>query len=140
MSAITYINSTDVRKDFSATIDNVIYKKPQFIKRTHNHMIFIEESELNRILSNLTIPVNFIKEEDGSYIAKNTVIEDVFSVGSTKEEALNNLCKELIEYAQDYYADYDLYSKTPNRHNHAAIVMRILSSPSIEKVKEMLDA
>ena len=45
MSAVTYINSTDVRKEFSSTLDNVIHSKPQFIQRTHNHMVFIEEGE-----------------------------------------------------------------------------------------------
>jgi len=140
MPATMYINSTDVRKDFSNTIDNAIHSKPQFIQRTHNHMVFIEEGELNRLLSGITIKIKFTKEDDGSYIVTNQVIEDVFSTGDTKEEAINNLCKDLIEYAQDYYADYELYSRAPNRKNQAAYVMRILSAPSIESVKEMLHA
>ena len=135
-----YINATDVRKDFSRTIDNVIHIKPQFIKRTHNHLVFIEEKELNHLLSNLKIHVSFTREDNGTYIATNSVIEDVFSTGATKQEAIDSLCKELIEYANEYYDEYDLYSKTPNRKDHAAYVMRILSSSSIEAVKEMLDA
>lgn len=140
MSAAVYINSTEVRKDFSSTIDRVIYCKPQFVQRTHNRMVMIEEGELNSLLSNLTIPVKFIKEDDGSFIATNSVIEDVFSAGATKETAMSELCKDLIEYAQDYYDDYDLYSKTPNRKKHAPYVMRILSSPSMESVRGMLHA
>jgi len=91
MSAVTYINATDVRKDFSATIDNTVHCKPQFIRRTHNHMIFIEEGEFNRLLSAVTIPVQFIREDDGTYIVTNPVIEDVFSIGETREEALEKL-------------------------------------------------
>ena len=140
MTSVMYINSTDVRKDFSATLDNVIHEKPQFVKRTHNRMIFIEEGEFNRLFSSLMIPVKIVKEKDGSFIATNSVMEDVFSTGKTKEEAIDNLCDDLIEYAADYYADYELYSKAPNRKNHAAYVMRIISSPSNEEVKEILYA
>lgn len=140
MSATVYINSTEVRKDFSSTIDRVIYCKPQFVQRTHNRMVMIEEGEFNNLLSNLTIHVKLIKENDGSFIATNSIIEDVFSTGETKEAAMSELCRELIEYAQEYYDEYDLYSKTPNRKNHAPYVMRILSSPSVESVRGMLHA
>lgn len=140
MPATLYINSTEVRKDFSSTIDRVIHCKPQFVQRTHNRMVMIEEGEFNSLLSNLMIPVKLIKEDDGSFVATNPVIEDVFSVGATKETAINELCKDLIEYAQEYYDDYDLYSKTPNRKSHAPYVMRILSSPSVESIRGMLHA
>ena len=140
MFTTVYISSTDVRKEFSSTIDKVIHCKPQFVQRTHNKMVMIEEGELNSLLSVFNIPVKFIKENDGSFLATNSVIEDVFSTGATKEEAMSELCKDLIEYAQEYYDNYDLYSKTPNRKKHAPYVMRILSSPSVESVRGMLHA
>ena len=140
MPAAVYINSTDVRKEFSSTIDKVIHCKPQFVQRTHNKMVMIEEGELNGLLSSLSIPVKLEREDDGSFLATNSVIEDVFSVGATKEAAINELCKDLIEYAHEYYDEYDIYSKSPNRKKHAPYVMRILSSPSEESVRGMLHA
>ena len=140
MSGRYYINATEVRREFSQTIDNAIYSKPQFIKRTHNHLILIKEEELNSLLSDYRFDVAFIEEDDGTYIAKISIIEDVFATGVTKQEALDSLCTELIEYAEEYYANYDLYTKTSNRKSHAPYVLKILSSPSIEAVKEMLNA
>ena len=62
----------------------------------------------------------------------NSVIEDVFSVGATKETAIT----------KEDYEDYDLYSKAPNRKKHAPYVMRILFFQLLAdyvKVKGKLD-
>ena len=102
----------------------------------------MKESEFNDISTSFSIPVKLIMEDDGSFVATNSVIEDVFSVGTTKEEAISELCRNLIEYAQEYYENYDLYSNTPNRKKHAPYVMRILFSRLLAdyvKVKGKLD-
>lgn len=139
-NASGYVNATDLRKNFSEMIDTIIHKRPQFIKRTRNHFVMIEENEFNRLLSVPPIRVEVLADDDGSYLAKNNVIEDVFSTGSTKEAAINAMCEDLIEYAKEYYNEYDLYSKAPNRRDHAPYVLRILSAKSPEAVKELLNA
>lgn len=98
----------------------------------------MKESEFNDIFTSFTIPVKLVKDDDGSFVATNSVIEDVFSVGATKEEAISELCRNLIEYAQEYYENYDQYSTAPNRKKHDPYVLRILSSPSIEFVRSII--
>ena len=139
-SASRYVNATDLRKNFSEMIDTIIHKRPQFVKRTRNHFVMIEENEFNRLLSVPPINVEVLADDDGSYFAKNDVFEDVFSIGSTKEDAINAMCENLIEYAEEYYDEYDLYSKAPNRRNQAPYILKIHSAKSPEAVKEMLNA
>ena len=139
-SALGYVNATDLRKNFSEMIDTIIHKRPQFIKRTRNHFVMIEENEFNRLLSVPPIRVEVLVDDDGRYFAKNDVIEDVFSTGSTKEDAINALCEDLLEYAKEYYNEYDLYSKAPNRRDQAPYIFKILSAGSPESVKEILNA
>ena len=138
MTAAAYINATDVRREFSATLDNAVYSRPQFIRRTRNHAVLLGEQMLNRILSGAVIPVSFVQEEDGSYIAVNDVIEDVLGTGTDREEALRSLCSELSEYALEYYENFEAYSHAPNRAGHLPYVLRILSSGTQQEIKEML--
>ena len=137
MTSTAYIRSADVRKDFSSTIDNAVYIRPQFIRRTRNHVVMLGEQMLNQILSHTILPVS-IYEENGEYLAVNDVIEDLIGYGSTVDEATDSFCRALMEYAEEYYEEFELYSHSPNRKEHLPYVFRVLSSPSESAVKEML--
>lgn len=133
-----YINATDVRKCFSETLDGAVYGKPQYIKRTRNHVIMISEDMLLSLLENAKLHVSVNKNEDGSFFVLCDEIEDIISTGGSAEEALTAFCEYVSDYANEYYENYDLYSRAPNRKPHLPYVMRILSSPTAENVKEML--
>ena len=138
MLAARYQNATDVRINFSKTLDNAVYSKPQFIRRTHNHVIMLGSEMLAALLSEANIHLSFVKEEDGSIVVTCEEIEDLIASGDTKEEALNDFVNGLIEYAEEYYNEYELYSRAPNRKQHLPIVLRVLAADSAEDVKEML--
>ena len=98
----------------------------------------MEEKDFNRSRDSCAIPVDLIKETDGTYIAKTPVISDVFAAGTTRDEALDALCLDLIEYAKEYRDNYDLYSKAPNRKAHLPYVLKILSATLSGDARSML--
>ncbi len=138
MPAVRYQNATDVRINFSKTLDNAVYSKPQFIRRTHNHVVMLGSEMLTALLSEANIHLSFLKEEDGSIIVTCEEIEDLIASGDTKEEAVKDFVNSIIEYAEEYYNEYELYSRAPNRKQHLPIVLRVLAADSAEDVKEML--
>ena len=135
---VRYQNATDVRINFSKILDNAVYSKPQFIKRTHNHIIMIGADMFSALLSEAKLHLSFIEGEDGSKIAVCDEIDDIIGVGDSSEEAIAHFIENLVEYAEEYYKDYKLYSRAVNRKQHLPFIMNVLAADSIENVKEML--
>ena len=72
------------------------------------------------------------------YIARCEEIEDLIALGATREAAVIEMCNCLLEYAEDYYSDFKLYSKAPNRKHHLRYVERIHAFTAPEQVRGML--
>ena len=51
---------------------------------------------------------------------------DLATQGDTPEEAFEDLIDMVIEYAEEYKAEYDLYSKSPNRAGHWPYLNEVL--------------
>lgn len=84
----------------------------------------------------LRVHINWYDGE--GYIAHCEEIEDLIALGATREAAVIEMCNCLLEYAEDYYNDFELYSKAPNRKHHLPYVERIRVLAAPEQVKEML--
>jgi len=132
-------SATVVRNNFSDTIDKAIYDRPQFINRTKDLALLVGAELLNNILSSAVI--HYSAEYDKSsktYVLTNAEIDDILASGETLEDALNDLSNNLLEYAHEYYDEFGLYSRTPNRKAHLPYVIRILMLENPQNVKEML--
>lgn len=57
-----------------------------------------------------------------------------------QELALNDLAKELIEYAQDYINEFQMYYNSKNRKHHFPYVLRVLLAQDAEEVKGLINA
>ena len=126
------INATEVRNEWSTVIDSVIREKPRFIKRTRDHMLLADL----KIIENMLEPYAFTAEEfienDGSVTLSLNEI-DLVENGKNKQEALYNMSKSILEYAEDYYKEFS-YWATGSRRAHIPYVFKVLILNDLEKI------
>ena len=125
MDAI-YQSSTDVRNNFSSTIDKAIYERPQFIKRTRDYAVLLSTDILSSVLSGMRLHYNIAKEEDGTFVLSCIEMDDIIACGKTEDDAKDDMADQLQEYAEEYYNEFVLYSRSPNRKDHLPYILRIL--------------
>ena len=120
------LNATDVRKNWSVTLDSVVRERPAYIKRTHDNIAIIGVSTLNDILSGYRFNVKKIKEDDGS-ITLSTVEMDIIANAPDEISAKRQLAAYIKEYAEEFYDEFPLWSAAPNRKSHIPYVFKALS-------------
>lgn len=120
-----FINATDVCREWSSVIDNVITERPQFIRRARDEMILISLSHFESVLDAYKFTARKLVEDDGSVTLTLNEI-DLIENGANESEAKYALAKSILEYAEDFYNDFPLYSMSPNRKGHIPYVMKAL--------------
>ncbi|MCD8249719.1 MAG: hypothetical protein LUC60_07695 [Lachnospiraceae bacterium] len=117
--------ATEVRKQWSAVCDSVIHEKPKFIKRTRDKMWFSSLDTMVDILDGYHFTAEKYVEDDGSITLS---LNEIDLVENGKEEADTRLAlgKSILEYATDYYREYERYSRSPNRKSHIPYVFKAL--------------
>lgn len=136
MNDMLTISATEVRKDWSRVLDSVARRRPAFIRRTRDHMVLTSTETLSTLLDTIQYTAFIIPENDGS-ITLSLDSMDIVVNGATLDAAKTQLAQDIIEYAEEYYADYEEYSKSPNRKAHLPYVMKALIA---ESPKELEDA
>ena len=134
---LNYKNATDVRKEFSETINSALYIKPQFIKRNRNILLLLSDDLIVELLSTIKLDV-VVEKNKGLYIVYSNEIDNLLASGNTQEEAIDNYCLELYEYACQYYEEYNLYSSSPNHKSNLAYVLRVLCLNDVAEIKGMI--
>ncbi len=117
--------ATAVRKEWSAACDSVIHNKPKFIKRTRDRMWFSNLETMEEILKAYKFTAERFIEEDGS-ITLGLCEIDIIENGADEQEARLKLGNAILEYATDYYNEYELYSHAPNRKHHIPYIFKAL--------------
>ena len=98
-----YQSATSTRANFSSVMDQAIYDRPQFIKRTRNRAILISTECMIDLLANTKLHCEIKTETDGSLILMCREIEHLLATGKTLPEATRDMAMQLLDYAQDYY-------------------------------------
>lgn len=132
------MNATKARSQFSEFIDSVVRDKPQFMKRNRDVILSFSEAQVEQLLSKYRFNVQVEVEEDDSF----TVVMDemdLIGAGDTKDEAIDDLAEQMVEYAQEYYQEFSLYSQSPNRADHFPYILLILTQDSIDEVKALIN-
>jgi hypothetical protein len=129
--------ATTVRKEWSSICDSVIHEKPKIIKRTRDKMWFSNLETMNEILKAYTFTAQKFVEEDGSVTLSLNEI-DLVENGSDEQSARINLGKSILEYSNDYYDEYEIYSHSPNRKGHIPYVFKALIMDNAEKIGESI--
>jgi len=131
------MNATDVRKDWSSVVDSVVRDKPKFIKRTRDIMWFSNLDIMAEILSVYQFTAEKFTEEDNSITLSLNEI-DLIENAPTEAEARELLAASIMEYAQDYYNDYNCYSNSPNRKKHIPYVFKALVLDDLKELGESI--
>lgn len=125
MNTMLTLNATDVRRDWSAVMETVVREKPQFIKRTRDYMVLTDLKLFESLLSAYQFTADRITENDGSITLSLHEI-DMVENGKTEAEARYLLGRSILEYAEDYYKEFPLWSAAPNRKNHIPYIFKAL--------------
>lgn len=131
------MNATDVRKDWSAVIDNVVRIKPQFFKRTRDCLMLTDVRFLLTMLSAYQFTATIYKEEDNTVtISLNEI--DLVENAETEELAKQQLAESIMEYAEDYYNDFAYWSSASNRVEHMPYVIKALILNDAQQIGEQI--
>lgn len=129
--------ATNVRKEWSAVCDSVIHEKPKFIKRTRDKMWFSNLETISELLEVYYFTATkYIESDDSVTLSLNEI--DLVENGKDEFEARLNMGKAILEYALDYYNDYEMYSHSPDRKKHIPYIFKALIIDNPEKIGDML--
>ena len=131
------LNATDVRKDWGRFIDTLVREKPQFVKRSRDTIFAASLDTLVEIVKPYKFTVALYTEEDGSITASLNEV-DIAVNGKNQDEVLASLSENLIEYAEEYYSNYNLYAASPNRKSHLPYILNVLIQKNTEKVRDLI--
>lgn len=120
------LNATDVRKNWSITLDRVAREKPAYVKRTHDNVAIVSVSTLNLMLSGYHFYADKFKEKDGS-VTLSAVDLDIVVNEANEDAARKRLAEYIKEYAEEFYEEYEVWSKAPNRVKHIPYIFKALS-------------
>ena len=137
LSPENVVNSSTMRKDWSHHIDKAVYEKPVFISRRDKELILCSSKMLQELTKDLHFVADQYIEEDNS-ITLSLVDIDLAVNEDTIELAKRALANDLIEYAKEYYEEYDLYSRAPNRKNHLPFIIKVFAADSIEELEDSI--
>ena len=131
------MNATDVRKDWSAVVDATVREKPQFFKRTRDHVFLSGFSFMEELLAGYSYSAVRMEEEDGSVtLALNEI--DLVENGKDENDARSKLASSILEYAEDYYSDFSYWASAPNRKSHIPYVFKALFIGDTQKIGESI--
>lgn len=128
------IPSSDVRKEWSSVMDTVIRKKPVFIKRTRDHMMLSDTGTIWQLISGVKFIADMYREADGS-VTLSARDMDIAANGADEAAARKALVRNITEYAEEYYQDFERYSAAPNRREHLPYVIKALVARSPEELE-----
>ncbi len=130
-------SATEVRKEWSRVVDEVVRNKPKFIKRTRDKMWFSNIDTMSEILSAYNFSAEKFVEPDGSVTLSLNEI-DLIENALDEQTARQELAKAIMDYSMDYYDDYAYWSNSTNRKQHIPYVFKALIMDDVNKLGESI--
>ena len=100
-------------------------------------MVLCSVETMAQIVGNIPLVANQFTEADNSVTLSLTAL-DIVSHGDTLQAAKAALVNDLIEYAEEYYQEFESYSRAPNRKDHLPYVIKALIAKSPEELEEAI--
>ncbi len=130
-------NASEVRKEWSSTIDTAIRERPVFFQRTRDNLALLDIATLQLAFRDLHFDLTFFNEEDGSVTCAEEHL-DLVENALTRDECILKMFHAIRDYASDYYDEFTLWSKAPNRQGHIPYVLKVLVSTDAEIREDMI--
>lgn len=138
MNPVFILNATDVRRDWSAVMESVVREKPRFIKRTRDYMVLADVKLFENLLSAYHFTADKFIEEDGSVTLSLREL-DLAENAPTEAEARKLLGQSILDYAEDFYNEFSLWSAAPNRKSHIPYVLKALIMDDAGKIGDSIE-
>ena len=124
---VDYLKSaSEVRKEWSSTIDTAIRERPVFIQRTRDNLILLDIATLRLAFRHLRYEPVFSKSWDGK-VACTEARLGLSASGEDREECIRRMIGEMRAYAEEYYQNFVLYSRDPAKRDHLPYILKILA-------------
>lgn len=131
------VNVTSIRKDMGRFIDSVVREKPRLVKRTRDKVFVTSVETFKNVLKTFTFTATLFNEDDNTITASLEEFDIVINADN-QEEAIKLLADELIEYAEEFYEEFNYWSSAPNRKAHLPYILNVLLQDDIEGVKALI--
>jgi hypothetical protein len=131
-------NATDVRREWSAVMESVVREKPTFIKRTRDTMVLADLKLFESLLSAYQLSAELFNEEDGSVTMSLNEL-DLAENAPTEADVRRKLGKSILDYAEEFYNEYALWSTAPNRKSHIPYVLKALVIDDADKIGTLIE-
>ncbi len=131
------INVTEARKDMSNFFDSVIFEKPLILKRRKYEAVLIEKSLLKDFLQDSLIETTLETDAEKNIVLWASKL-NVWGKGKTKKEAIDDLCANLRNYANDVYTQFTFYFHGQNIKDKLAYIFHILLCDDNEQLKQII--
>ncbi len=131
------MNATDVRKNWSEVSESVIREKPRFIKKTRDYMMLSNMDFINTLLSGYEFTAKKYTEADGSITLSLNEI-DLVENAPTEKEAIDVLASSILEYAVNFYNEFNLWASAPNKKSEIPYVFKALILDDTAKIGECI--
>ena len=86
------------------------------------------------LLQDCVYTATVYKEADGTFTVFSNEM-DLAENAATEEEATARLCASILEYAEEYYENYEMYSRAPNRRPHIPYILKALLLADPKKIE-----
>jgi archaeosine-15-forming tRNA-guanine transglycosylase len=133
------LNSTDVRRNWSRFIDEVLHDKPKIVKRNRDCILSLSVKQAKVLFSGFSLKARYLKEKNGTI----TATLDGFDLAVNRADepsARKALAEELMDYAREYFAEFQLYFNSPNRRSHFPYVLSVLIQEDLNGVMDLISA
>jgi len=77
--------------------------------------------------------------EDSGSITLGLNEIDLAVNGKDEEEAIKKMAEDILEYAEDYFAEYTLFYNAPNRKHHLPYAVKALMLNDVKKIGELIE-
>lgn len=128
------MSSSDVRKEWSEVMDTVVRRGPVLLRRNRDYMMLCSDETISQIVSDVTLTATQYTEADGS-VTLSVEQLDLVAHGEDLEGAVVALVADWVEYAEEYFQEFQAYSHAPNRKGHLPYVMKALAAKSPKELE-----
>ena len=113
-------------------------EKPLAVRRNRDIIFAASREHMRFFLTAYELHFEYEQDQDGRYAGSIEEIDFIVADGASVEELRLELARQLVEYAEDYIADYPRYFNAPNTKVHAPYIVRVLLEDDIESVAGLL--
>ena len=130
-------SATDVRKNWSLTVDTAVRRQPLFIKRTRDYISLLNVDTLASLLRAYKFHLEL--RADASGRVSGMVDElGIAASGDTREVCIAETLFTMKDFARDFYASYEQRALLPDQQPYIPYVLKLLVTPDQQLYEDMI--